>query len=328
MVDRIASAVVLRQIGGPEVLQLETMPLKAPAPGEILLRQTAIGVNFHDTYVRSGLYQTLRMPGVPGVEAVGVVEAVGAGVTHVAVGERVGYVTSAYGGYADARIIAADMVLRLPDEIDDCTAAGALVKGLTACMLLTKLRVLKAGDTCLVHAAAGGVGQLLCQWAKHRGARVIGTVGSEEKATIARQSGCDHTILYKREKFTDRVRELTDGRGVDVAYDAVGRDTFFGSLECLALRGHLINFGQSSGPVDPFPVSLLVEKSTTVSRPILFHYLIDREERQQMADQLFDALRTGKIRVQVGAKFALAQVADAHRALESRTTMGSTVLIP
>ena len=251
----MAQVNMLREHGGPEVLRLESMQLPPPGPGEIRLRQTAIGVNFHDTYVRTGMYKTLTLPGIPGVEAVGVVEAVGADVRDIKAGDRVGYVTNRYGGYADARNIAADRVIRLPDGLDDRLAAAVLTKGLTVWMLIDKVRRLRRGETCLVHAAAGGVGRLLCQWASHVGAEVIGTVGSREKADIARRNGCRHVILYREESFPARVRDITGGRGVDVVYDSVGRDTFSGSLESLAMRGHLVNFGQSSGHVEPFSVS-------------------------------------------------------------------------
>ncbi len=324
----MASAIMLREIGGPEVLRLEEVSVAAPAPEEIRLRQTVIGVNFHDTYVRSGLYKTLSLPGIPGVEAVGVVEAVGEGVSDLHPGDRVGYVTAAYGAYADERVMRADRVIPIPPELDDRTVGAGLVKALTALMLLTKLRPLKSGETCLVHAAAGGVGRLLCQWAHHLGADVIGTVGNDHKAVIALDNGCDFVILYNEEPFAQRVRELTHGRGVDVVYDGVGAETFSGSLESLAVRGHLINFGQSSGAVAPFAVSRLAEKSNTLSRPLLFHYLEDQRERQEMANEVFNALRAGIIAVEVGAEFPLRDAAAAHRALESRQTMGSTVLIP
>jgi NADPH2:quinone reductase len=324
----MVSAVLLRQTGGPEVLHVESVPLAAPAPSEILVRQTAIGVNFHDCYVRSGLYQTLPLPGIPGIEAVGVVEAVGSGVPDIAVGDRVGYVTNAYGGYAEARVIGAERVIRLPDELDDRTAAGVLLKGLTTWMLLNAVRTLEPGETCLVHAAAGGVGRLLCQWASHLGALVIGTAGSREKADIALRNGCTHVILYREEDFAARVRELTDGRGVDVVYDSVGRDTFSGSLRSLAVRGHLVNFGQSSGPVEPFTVSRLAEKSNTLSRPLLFHYIESPAERAEMAARLFEMLRTGLLRVEIGAEFPLREAARAHRAIESRSVSGSIILVP
>ncbi len=326
--DRMAGAVVLRAVGGPEQLVFESVRVGAPGPGEIRLRQTAIGVNFHDVYVRSGSYRTLALPGIPGVEAVGVVEQVGADVTHLRPGDRVAYVTSRYGAYAEARLIAADRVLRVPDEIDDRKAVAALVKGLTACMLLTKVYEVRAGAWCLVHAAAGGVGRVLSQWAKHLGARVIGTAGSEAKAAIARASGCEQVILYRDEPVPERVREITDGRGVDVVYDSVGRDTFDGSMRALALRGHLVNFGQSSGTVEPVAISRLAEKSLTISRPILFHYIEDREERERMAADLFEALRRGVVTSEIGAEFPLARADEAHRVLEARGTSGSIILTP
>jgi len=249
-------------------------------------------------------------------------------VRDVAIGARVGYVTSKYGGYAEARVIAADRVIALPDHLDDRTAAAVLVKGLTAWMLIHKVRTLRRGEPCLVHAAAGGVGRLLCQWAAQVGATVIGTVGSAAKAEIALRCGCAHVIRYDQENFAARVRELTGGRGVDVAYDSVGRDTFIGSLDALAMRGHLVNFGQSSGPVEPFVVSRLAAKSNTLSRPIVFHYIEQQAERQEMAQKLFDVLRTGALRVEIGAEFPLRRATDAHRALESRAISGSIVLIP
>jgi len=324
----MADVIMLRETGGPEVLRLESVNLPAPGPAEIRMRQAAVGVNFHDTYVRTGMYKTLALPGIPGVEAVGVVELVGAEVRDIKAGDRVGYVTNRYGGYADARNIAADRVIRLPAGLNDRDAAAVLTKGLTVWMLINKVRLLRRGEMCLVHAAAGGVGRLLCQWASHVGAEVIGTVGSREKAEIARRNGCKHVIQYREEKFPARIREITGGRGVDVVYDSVGRDTFLGSLESLAMRGHLVNFGQSSGHVEPISVSRLVEKSNTLSRPILFHYIESPAERQEMADELFAALRGGVLRVEIGAEFPLREAAAAHRALESRTVSGSIILVP
>jgi NADPH2:quinone reductase len=299
-----------------------------PAANQVRLRQRAIGVNFHDVYVRTGLYKTLRLPGIPGVEAVGIVEAVGDDVRGVKAGDRVGYITNEYGAYAETRLFDADWLIRLPASIDDRTAAASLTKGLTAWMLLAKVRQLKQGETCLIQAAAGGVGQILTQWAAHLGARVIGTAGSAEKANIARDCGCEEVILYRQENVPARVRELTGGRGVDVAYDSVGRDTFSGSLDSLASRGHLINFGQSSGAIEPFAVSRLMEKSNTLSRPILFHYIVDRAERQELADRFFEALGAGVIRIRIAGEHALRDAAAAHRALESRATAGSTILLP
>jgi NADPH2:quinone reductase len=321
-------AIVLREFGGPEVLRFESVSVGAPGPDEVRLRHTAINVNFHDTYVRTGLYKTLTLPGIPGLDAVGVVAAVGARVKHLKRGDRVAYITQAYGAYAEERLIAADRVLPLPDDIDDRTAAATLLRGMTVQMLLSKVHVLKEGELYLVHAVAGGVGRLLCQWATHLGAYVIGTAGNEQKAALAVQSGCKDVILYRQDNFAQRVLELTNGRGVDAVFDSVGKDTFAGSLECLALRGHLINFGQSSGPVEPFAVSRLAQKSNTLSRPLLFHYIEEPVERREMADQVFKALRSGVIVADIGAQFPLRDAAQAHRALELRATTGSTILIP
>lgn len=324
----MAQAIVIRANGGPEVLACETVEVGAPGPGEVRLRQTAIGVNFHDIYVRSGSYQTLELPGIPGVEAAGVIEAVGPDVVGFRPGARVAYVTRSYGAYADERLIAADLLIPLPDTVSDTTAAATLVKGLTAWMLIAKLRPLKAGDVCLVHAAAGGVGRILTRWASWLGARVIGTVGDAAKAEIARENGCWETVIYREEDFAERVRELTEGRGVEVVYDSVGRDTFMRSLPLLALRGWMINFGQSSGPVEPFSVGLLAGKSNTLTRPILFDFLVDPAERAEMAARLFEALELGVVPEEIGAQFPLTDAPEAHRALEARATTGSTILIP
>jgi NADPH2:quinone reductase len=320
--------IVIHEHGGAEKLLYEPVTVGQPGPDEVQLKQTAIGVNFHDVYVRSGLYKTLKLPGVPGLDAVGVVQKVGARVTHVKPGERVAYITAGYGAYAQERLIAADRLLPLPPDIDDRTAAAALMRGLTVWMLLSKVYQAKSEEWYLVHAAAGGVGRLLCQWASHLGARVIGTAGSEEKAAMALQAGCKEVILYRQQDFVQRVRELTQGRGVQAVFDSVGKDTFDGSLECLALRGHLVNFGQSSGAVEPFSVSRLAQKSNTLSRPLLFHYIEDPGERGEMAEQVFRALRSGVITADIGAQYALCDAPEAHRALESRATTGSTLLIP
>jgi NADPH2:quinone reductase len=324
----MARAIVLRRTGGPEVMALETVEIGAPGPGEVRLRQTAIGVNFHDAYVRSGSYQTLKLPGVPGVEAAGVIEAAGSGVAGFRPGDRVGYVSRGYGAYADERLIAADLLIPLPDTVSDQTAAATLVKGLTAWMLIAKLRPLKAGDVCLVHAAAGGVGRILTRWASWMGARVIGTVGDAAKAEIARADGCWETVIYREADFAARVLELTEGRGVDMVYDSVGQDTFMRSLPLLALRGWMINFGQSSGPVEPFSVGLLAGKSNTLTRPILFDFLVDPAERAEMAICLFEALALGVVPGDIGAQFRLADASEAHRAMEARATTGSTILTP
>ncbi|GEO19002.1 quinone oxidoreductase family protein [Microvirga aerophila] len=324
----MADAIVLREHGGPTSLELESIETGRPGIGELRIRQTAIGVNFHDVYVRSGLYQTLALPGIPGIEAAGVVEEVGPGVSGFAVGDHIAYVTAGYGAYASERILPADLALRLPSAISDEVAATVLLRGLTADMLMRQVHRVQAGDEVLVHAAAGGVGRLLCQWISHLGATVIGTVGSAAKAELARKAGCRHTILYREENFVERVRELTGGHGVGVVYDSVGRDTFFGSLDCLAVRGHLVNFGQSSGSVAPFEVSRLAARSNSVTRPILFHYIALREARERMAADLFDLLAQGVLSAEPGKAFPLAQAATAHAELESRLAPGPLLLIP
>jgi NADPH2:quinone reductase len=300
----------------------------APGPGELRIRQTAVGVNFHDCYVRSGLYRTLALPGVPGIEAAGVVEAVGAGVTGFAVGDRIGYVTGGYGAYASHRVLPAAIALRLPDGMSDVLAASVLLKGLTAEMLLRQVHRVEAGQTILVHAAAGGVGRILCQWAAHLGATVIGTAGSAAKAAVARAAGCAHVVPYREQDFVAEVKRITGGRGVDAAYDSVGRDTFDGSLECLAMRGHLVNFGQASGPVAPFQVQRLAAKSNSLTRPILFHYVADCAALERMAAGLFAVLASGAVRTEPGATLPLTQAARAHELLESRQAEAPLVLLP
>ena len=322
----MAKAIVMRATGGPEVLNVENVEVGAPGPGQARLRQTAVGVNFHDIYVRTGLYKTLPLPGVPGLEAVGVVDAVGAGVTQVQVGDRVGNLSQAYGGYAEARLAEADQLIKLPASIDDRTAAATLIRGLTALMLVRHVHKVGPGLTVLVHAASGGVGSMVCQWAHHLGATVIGTVGSEEKARSARESGCDHVILYRTENFVERVQTITAGRGVDVAYDAVGKDTFMGSMACLARRGHLVNFGQASGPVDPVPMTLLFQKSNSVTRPNLFHYIDERERRTKMAAELFETLASGVVTPGGIHEYAFEEVGRAQQDMEARRTAGAVIL--
>ena len=321
------NAIVLRQHGGPETLRTEPIDIGTPGPGEIRLRQTAIGVNFHDIYVRSGLYASLTLPGIPGIEAAGIVEAIGPDVTHLRPGDRIAYVTGAYGAYAQERLLPADLALKLPDNVNERTAAALILKGLTARMLLHRVHPISAGDIVLVHAAAGGVGRLLVQWARHLGATVIGTVGSEAKAEEATSCGAHHTILYRQEDFVARVRAITNGRGVDVAYDSVGHDTFQGSLDALALRGHLVNFGQSSGPVEPFRIAALSAKSNSVSRPMLFHYIAGRTALEDMAAGFFAALADGILTPGPIQTYDLADVATAHRDLEARRTTGAVVLL-
>lgn len=320
--------VMMREHGGPEVLRIEDVAVGEPGPGQVRLRQSAVGVNFHDIYVRTGLYRTLELPGIPGIEAVGVVEAVGPGVTGVAAGDRVGYVTRTYGAYAAARLVDADLLIRLPDAVDDRTAASLLLRGLTAEMLLFQVYPVRAGQTVLVHAAAGGVGRLLCRWARHLGATVIGTVGSPEKAAIARTCGAHHTIEYRSEDFVARVAQLTGGRGVDVAYDAVGKDTFAGSLQCLAPLGHLANYGQASGPCEPLAMTQLAQKSNSVSRPIIFHYVADAGRRATMAARLLAAIADGVIGADERHEYAFADVGRAQADMEARRTSGAVILVP
>ncbi|MBR0679199.1 quinone oxidoreductase [Roseomonas eburnea] len=321
-------AIMLRDHGGPEALRAEKVAVPPPGPGELRLRQTAVGVNFHDCYVRSGLYRTLPLPGVPGIEAAGVVEAVGPGVTGFAPGDRVGYVTGGYGAYASHRVLPAALALRLPGWMDERLAASVLLKGLTAEMLLRQVHRVEAGQTILVHAAAGGVGRLLCQWAAHLGATVIGTAGSAAKAEAARAAGCAHVVLYREQDFVAEVKRITGGRGVDAAYDSVGKDTFDGSLDCLAPRGHLVNFGQASGPVPPFQVQRLAAKSNSLTRPIVFHYLAGRTALEAMAASLFAVLENGAVRAEPGATLPLAEAARAHHLLESRQAEAPLVLLP
>ncbi|HEY6517454.1 MAG TPA: quinone oxidoreductase [Steroidobacteraceae bacterium] len=321
-------AIVLRDTGGPEKLRYERVDVPDPGAGEVQIRHTAIGVNFHDTYVRSGLYDTLKLPGIPGLEAAAVVEKVGPGVRGFSVGDRIAYIDSTYGAYSERRLLPASLALRLPDSISDEAAASLTIKGFTACMLLRKVHAVRAGETLLIHAAAGGVGQPLVRWAKHLGATVLATVGSEEKAAIARSCGADHVILYRKENFVDRVAQITGGKGVEVVYDSVGADTFTGSLNCLDYLGTLVNFGQSSGSVPPFAVSRLAAKSNTIVRPMLFHYIRGRAALEAVAQESFEAMAKDIIRPHIGLRLPLSRAAEAHVRLESRATSGQIVLVP
>lgn len=326
--QRLAEAIVVREYGGPEVLRPEEVVVGVPAAGEVRIRQTAVGVNFHDVYVRSGLYKTLDLPGIPGIEGVGVVEEVGEGVTDLRKGDRVAYVTEHYGVYASERLMAAELALKLPSGLDDRSAATVLLKGLTAQMLLCQVEHVRPGMDILVHAAAGGVGQLLCQWARHLGANVIGTVGSEAKMDSAAEAGCSQVILHGCEDLAHRVREITSGKGVDIAYDSVGKDTFAASLESLAPFGHLVNFGQSSGSVPAFEVSRLAKGSNSLTRPIVFHYTRERERLLTMASDLFEVLGTGVVKAGQGTAYQLCEAAQAHADLESRNARVPIVLLP
>jgi len=318
----------LHELGGPEVLCWEDAELPDPKAGEARIRHTAVGLNFIDTYHRTGLYP-LELPTGLGIEAAGVVEAVGAGVTHVAPGQRVVYGGGPPGAYSESRLIPADQLVVLPDEIADEQAAAGFIKGLTVQYLLRQTFEVQAGQTVLIHAAAGGVGLLACQWAAHLGATVIGTVGNDEKARLAADHGCHHTIVYTRESFVDRVREITAGEGVPVVYDSVGKATWDGSLDCLSPLGLMVSFGNASGPVPPVEPGILALKgSLFLTRPTLFSYASTREKLEAMAAELFGVVQSGAVKIPVNQRFALGDVADAHRALEARRTTGSTVLIP
>src|SRR5512135_1008122 len=316
------------QLGGPEVLRVEDLPTAAPGPGEARVRHTAVGVNFIDTYHRTGLYK-VPLPSGLGSEAAGVVEAVGPGVTHVAAGDRVAYAGGAPGSYAQFRVMPADRLVRLPADIGDRPAAAAMLKGMTVQYLVTRTYPVKAGDTVLLHAAAGGVGLIASQWLKALGATVIGTVGSDAKAELARSHGCDHVIIYTREDFAARVREITDGRGVPVVYDPVGQSTFTGSLDCLRPRGLMVSFGNASGPVPPVDLLQLSSRgSLFITRPTLFHYTSNRPELEATAADLFAMMRSGKVKVEPSAAYPLAEAAQCHRDLEARRTTGSLLLVP
>ena len=320
-------AVVVANTGGPEVLRVEGIDPPRPGPGQVALRQSAIGLNFVDTYQRSGLYP-VPTPFVAGNEGVGVVTAVGDGVEHISVGDRVAY-QGHVGAYASHRVAAAERMVPVPDAIDDQTAAAIMLKGLTAYYLLFKTWPLAAGETILWHAAAGGTGLIATQWAKALGATVIGTVGSEDKARLARAHGCDHVINYSTEDFAARVREITNGKGVDVVYDGVGKATFEKSLDCLRPRGLMVSFGNASGVVTIPDITLLSRKgSLYVTRPTGVHYLNQRSDLLAGANLLFDAVASGAITVEINKTFPLAKAADAHRALENRQTTGSVILIP
>jgi NADPH2:quinone reductase len=321
-------AIRFHKTGGPEVLQWEEVEVGAPGPGQVRVRHNAVGLNFIDTYHRTGLYAATLPSGI-GLEAAGVVEEAGPGVSDLEAGDRVAYGTGPIGAYAESRIMPAEKLLKLPDAIDDRTAAAMMLQGMTAQYLLRRTHRVEPGETILVHAAAGGVGLILAQWAKHLGATVIGTAGSEEKANLARAHGCDHVILYRQEKVAERVREITGGAGVPVVYDGVGKDTFMASLDSLALRGLMVSFGNASGPVPPFEPILLSQKgSLFLTRPTLMHYTSTREELVATARDLFDVVTRGAVRIEVRQTFPLREAAEAHRALEGRRTTGSTVLLP
>jgi NADPH:quinone reductase len=321
----MSHAIVVHQPGGPEQLALKEVDVGVPGPGQVRLRQKTAGLNFIDVYHRTGLYPQ-QLPFTPGVEGAGMIEQVGPGVKGFAEGDRVAY-AGPIGGYAEVRLIAADRLVRLPDDISFDQAAGMLLQGLTADMLLRGVRQVSEGETILVHAAAGGVGLILCQWAAALGATVIGTVSSEAKAELAKAHGCHHPIIYTRQDFVAEVERLTEGAKLPVVYDSVGRDTFLKSLDCLKPRGLMVSFGQSSGPVEPFAPGLLAQKgSLFLTRPTMFDYVRERDDLERSATALFDAVRSGKVKIDIRQRFPLAEAAEAHRALEARETSGSTIL--
>ena len=320
-------AIRIHATGGPEVLTWEEVDVPAPGPGDALIAQTAVGLNFIDVYHRSGLYPVPSLPATVGSEAAGVVEAVGEGVTEVTVGDRVVYCMS-LGGYAERRLIESRQLVKVPDGITDQQAAAMMLKGCTVQYLLRRTYSVRSGETILVHAAAGGVGLLACQWAKHLGATVIGTVGTPEKAELARVHGCDHPVVYSQEDFVERVREITKGVGVAVVYDSIGQDTFMASLDCLRPRGLMVSFGNASGPVEPISPTLLAAKgSLFLTRPRLDTYTASREELESTAAELFEVVASGAVKVEVNQTYPLRDAAQAHRDLEARRTSGSTVLM-
>lgn len=321
-------AIRIHRTGGPEVLQWEAVELPPPAAGEVRLRHHAVGLNFIDTYHRSGLYP-LPLPSGLGMEGAGVVEAVGEGVAGLKVGDRVAYTGGPLDAYSEARNIEARHLVALPDDLSFEQGAAMMLQGITAQYLLHATYPVKAGETILVHAAAGGVGSILVQWAKLLGATVIGTVGNDDKAQRARALGCDHVIVYSREKFPERVRELTGGAGVAVVYDSVGRDTFLDSVACLRRRGTMVSYGNATGPVAPFDCALLHKAgSVYVTRPGLPDYIASRAELVERAAALFEVVRSGRVKIEILQRYALKDAAQAHRDLEARKTAGSTILLP
>lgn len=322
----MTQAIRIHEQGGPDVMKWETVDVPAPGPGQISVTHKAVGLNYIDCYHRSGLYP-LPMPAGIGMEGAGVVDAVGNGVSDLAVGDRVAYAAGPPGSYAEQRVIEADKVVKLPDSISDETAAAMMLQGMTAEYLIRRTYAVKPGDTVLFHAAAGGVGLIACQWLKQLGATVIGTVGSDEKAEIAKAHGCDHTIVYTRENFPDRVREITDGKGVPVVYDSIGKDTYLGTLDCLAPLGLFVSFGNASGPISSFDVGLLAKGSYFLTRPSLGSYNGTKAQIDGSSAALFDAVNKG-LKIEINQRYALKDASQAHRDLEDRKTTGSTIFLP
>ena len=325
----MSHAVRVHETGDASVMKWEEVNVADPAAGEVCLRHTAIGLNFIDIYFRAGTYPSPQLPFIPGLEAAGVIESIGENISGFEVGDRVAYASPPLGSYAELRLMPAGRLVKLPDSIDDRVAAAMMLKGMTAHYLLRRTFKVVPGTTLLLHAAAGGVGLIACQWAKYLGATVIGTVGSDEKAELACSHGCDHAILYRKEDFVTRVREITDGEGVDVVYDSVGKDTFLQSLDCLKPMGMLALFGQSSGAVEPFDLGLLSAKgSLFVTRPTLMNYVDKRGDLEDTAEALFEVIREGVVNADIRQERPLREAAAAHSDLESRRTTGATLLIP
>jgi len=323
----MTKAVRFHKTGGPEVLQVEDVQVGEPGPGQARIRHTAIGVNFIDTYQRSGLYP-MQLPATAGNEGAGVVEAVGAGVTLVKAGDRVAY-TGQVGSYSGQRLLPADRLVKIPEGISDEQAASMMLKGMTVQYLIHRTYAVKAGDTVLWHAAAGGVGLIACQWLKAIGATVIGTVGSEDKAKLAKAHGADHVINYSTENFVERVKAITGGKGLPVVYDSVGKTTWEGSLDCLRPLGMMVFFGNASGPVPPLNTGILAQKgSLYVTRPTLMTYTASRADLEMTSKSLFDVVKAGKVKIEISARYKLADAAQAHRDLEGRKTTGSVILLP
>ncbi len=322
------NAILIRETGGADVLKYEQVELGQPRAGEARIRHEAVGLNFIDIYFRTGLYKAPQLPFIPGQEGAGVVVAVGEGVTNVKVGDRVAY-TGAMGAYADERLIAADRLVKVPDNMDIRLAASMMLKGMTAYYLINQTYKVQKGDTVLIHAAAGGVGQIAGQWAKHLGATVIGTAGSQEKVDLALSLGYDHVINYRENNFVEKVKEITGGKGLPVVYDSVGKDTFPASLDVLRPRGLFVSFGNASGPVPPFELAQLSQRgSLYVTRPSLAAYIATRTDLEQAAQALFDVVASGAVKINVSQTYSLRDAAEAQRNLEARKTTGTTVLIP
>lgn len=325
----MVKAIRIHNHGGPEVLRYEDVEVGSPAAGEVLLQHTAIGLNFIDTYFRTGLYPApAGLPLIPGNEAAGIVVAVGEGVDWLQNGDRVAY-AGPIGSYSEQRIITAERLVKIPEGISDEEAAGMMLKGMTAEYLLRRTFPVKAGDTVLYHAAAGGVGLIFGQWARSLGVKLIGTVGSDEKADLARQHGYEHVINYRKENFVGAVKDITGGKKCDVVYDSVGKDTFEGSLDCLKSRGMFVSFGQSSGPIEPVNLAILSQKgSLFATRPTLFNYIATRDELEESANSLFNIVKSGVVNIRINQKYALSEAEKAHSDLENRRTTGTTILIP